>query len=209
MQKLFLNRRQLYWFIGIAAFITIPLGFLTVIGEMDGETGMILFMPVVLGLPWNLIYLILLILPIKIEGINSGGTGEPLALWQLLLFFMVPLYINIYLLIKGVGKIVGKTVVEEERALAFPTIHAKAKFWNFKSARYYVSYREKLLDVVVGIIFKFLIKHVGTYFIFITMKAPINIIFALHIFILFTLLFYLKKRRFIACGYALGFLLTF
>ncbi len=206
MQKLILNKIQLYWFIGIAAFITIPLGLLTVIGEIEGETGMILFLPCVLGLPWNLIYLVL---PIEIDGITSTGMGGPLALWQLLLFFMVPLYINIYLIIIGVGKLVEKTVREEERIQVLPAINAKAKFWDFKSARYYVSYREKLLDVVVGIIFKFLIKHVGTYFIFITMKAPISIVFLLHIFILFTLLFYLKKRRFIACGYALGFLLPF
>lgn len=207
-QKLFLSKKQLYWFTGIAAFITIPFVCFCFLG-IEGESGLILLPLVVLGTPWTYLYVILF----KFLGITSPNAGGPLTLWQLLLFFMAPVYINIYLIVlfvKAARKLIVKVVQEDKTisTLSIPT--TRTHFWNFNSARYYVSRRNKIIDVVAGIIINLLFIVAFPTFMLLKIKHGYSIIIGLLLYILIlpTILFGLKKRRFIAYGYALGFLLV-
>ncbi|MBW2467025.1 MAG: hypothetical protein JRF02_06965 [Deltaproteobacteria bacterium] len=77
----------------LSILITLPFAFLTVLGQIENEAGLILIFPFVAGLPWILIYMKL---PFDIAGLNSPASGA-LNLVQLF-FMMLPVYINIFLI---------------------------------------------------------------------------------------------------------------
>jgi len=101
MKNLLLTKKQFIIFIGTGLLITIPYFLLTVFGLIKNESGLILILPFLGGQPWLLLYLIL---PFDIPGITSAGqpdqTGNIVFSLFDLLLLMIPVYINIYILVR-------------------------------------------------------------------------------------------------------------
>ena len=91
LKDIFENWLKLSFLLSI--LVTLPFAFLTVLGQIENEAGLILIFPFVAGLPWILIYMKL---PFDIAGLNSPISGA-LNLVQLF-FMMLPVYINIFLI---------------------------------------------------------------------------------------------------------------
>ncbi|MCP5005276.1 MAG: hypothetical protein GY941_15275 [Planctomycetes bacterium] len=97
MNKLLLTKKQLRLFLIVCTIITAPLGLLTVVGAIENESGLIMILPLLAGLPWVLIYFCF-----DIPGLTSPGlpeTSGTLSIFELILF-MLPVYINIYLVVR-------------------------------------------------------------------------------------------------------------
>jgi len=78
----------------LCVVVTIPFALFLFLGYLDDERGLILIIPFLAGLPWQLVFLIL---PFTIPGINSAPSdGFHFTLLHLLIF-MVPVYINIFI----------------------------------------------------------------------------------------------------------------
>ncbi len=75
------------------AIVTAPFGLLTVFGQMENESGLIMILPMLAGLPWVFLYFLF-----DIPGFTSPGlpgTTSSLSIFVLMLF-MLPVYINVY-----------------------------------------------------------------------------------------------------------------
>jgi len=90
------QRKKLRIFLILAILVTLPFALLVALGQIKNESGLIMIFPMLAGLPWILIYLIL---PFDIPGLTSAATssGETILSFGELLLFMIPVYINIYL----------------------------------------------------------------------------------------------------------------
>ena len=104
MRKLLLTKRELFAFLAISMTITAPCFLLSIFGMIKNEDALILFLPFLAGLPWNLIYGYL---PVDIPGITSAGLPDAsgnltVSVFELM-FFMIPVYINIYLFVRLLG----------------------------------------------------------------------------------------------------------
>ena len=102
--KLF-NKNQFKIFLLLAIAVTLPFAILTLLGQIKNESGLIMIFPMLAGMPWILIYLAL---PFDIPGLTSSSntsvSGDNiLNFWQLFLF-MLPVYINLYLLTCAIFK---------------------------------------------------------------------------------------------------------
>lgn len=93
-----INRKQLKIFLILSLLVTLPFGLLVSLEQIKNENGLIMIFPMLAGLPWVLIYMIL---PFDIPGFTSAATptssGGIVLSFGALLLFMVPVYINIYL----------------------------------------------------------------------------------------------------------------
>ncbi len=101
MNKLLLTKKQLRTFLIICVIGTAPFGLLTVFGQMENESGLIMILPMLAGLPWVLLYLFL-----DIPGFTSPGlpgASNSLSIFELILF-MLPVYINVYLVVRLLKK---------------------------------------------------------------------------------------------------------
>ena len=97
MNTLLLTRKQLRTFLIICAIVTVPFALLTIIGQVENESGLIMLLPMLAGLPWVLLYLLF-----DIPGFTSAGlpgVSNSLSISGLMLF-MLPVYINIYLVVR-------------------------------------------------------------------------------------------------------------
>ena len=77
--------------------MTLPFLLLTLLEQIKNETGLIMIFPMLVGLPWVLIYTIL---PFDIPGFTSPtnpSSGEMILTVGELFLFMIPVYINIFL----------------------------------------------------------------------------------------------------------------
>jgi len=97
--KFLLNKKQFCLFIITIFTLSLPFILLAANGSIVNESGLILILPVMAGLPWVLLFLIL---PFDIPGITSAGipneAGNIVASISDVVIMMIPLYINIYLL---------------------------------------------------------------------------------------------------------------
>ena len=93
------NKKQFKIFLGLSLIVTLPFALLVFLGQIKNESGLIMIFPMLAGVPWVLIYTIL---PFDIPGFTSAAppstSGETILNFGELLLFMIPVYINIYLL---------------------------------------------------------------------------------------------------------------
>ena len=97
MKKFLLTRYQFRILLKLCIISTAPFAFLAITGTIENEAGLIMFTPFLAGFPWVLIYLLF-----DIPGFTSPaspGTSTVLTI-PVLLLFMIPVYINIYFLVK-------------------------------------------------------------------------------------------------------------
>ena len=92
-----IQRKQLRIFLILALLVTLPFALLVALGQIKNESGLIMIFPMLAGLPWVLLYLIL---PFDIPGFTSPAapsSGETILTFGELFLYMAPVYINIYL----------------------------------------------------------------------------------------------------------------
>ncbi len=94
-------RNKIFLFLSILSTLPFLLMSLSVFGGIKNEDAMILILPFVAGLPWNLVFLVL---PFDIPGMTSAGipdvNGNLYVLPFHIVILMLPVYVNIYLLMR-------------------------------------------------------------------------------------------------------------
>lgn len=97
MNKFFYTKNQLRVFLIICMIFTAPFAFLMMMGAIENESGLIMMIPFLAGFPWVFVYLLF-----DIPGFTTpklpGASGR-LTILEFILF-MLPVYINIYLIIR-------------------------------------------------------------------------------------------------------------
>ncbi|HIP64658.1 MAG TPA: hypothetical protein EYH10_05275 [Deltaproteobacteria bacterium] len=100
-----LTQNQLKLFLVLSFVITLPFALLVLLDQIKNESGLMMIFPMILGLPWVLIYILL---PFDIPGFTSppspSTSGDMVLTMSELFLFMIPVYINIYLFILVVCK---------------------------------------------------------------------------------------------------------
>ncbi|MDO8523212.1 MAG: hypothetical protein Q7S12_02940 [bacterium] len=104
MRKLSLTKNQQKKFFWISAIATLPFLVLTLLEAIKNEGGLIMLLPMMAGLPWVFLYLVL---PFEIPGFTSAAIPNAqgdniMSIFELILF-MIPVYVNIYLLVHFVS----------------------------------------------------------------------------------------------------------
>lgn len=92
-----LSRKQLKVFIIVATIISAPFYLLAILSPVCGEGGMLFLLHALAGLPWIIIYHF-----VHIPGFSGPQTGSGSYCFGLVNTFLVylPIYLNLYLLIK-------------------------------------------------------------------------------------------------------------
>lgn len=91
-----LNRKQLKVFIIVATIISAPFYLLAILSPVCGEGGMLFLLHALAGLPWSLIYHF-----VRIPGfLDSTGSGPICVGLESTFLLYLPIYLNLYLLIK-------------------------------------------------------------------------------------------------------------
>lgn len=101
MHRLALDRKQLKVFIIIAAVISVPFYLLAMFDAICGEDGLVFLPHAMFGLPWGI-----LLLFFPIPGFSTPPVGDgPFCVDFTETFLMyLPIYINLYILIKIIGR---------------------------------------------------------------------------------------------------------
>ena len=92
IMKLFPGKKPFLIYLAVCTLVTAPFLLLTLLGQLQGEAGLILLPIMLLGFPWIFLYFVLPPIP----GLTAAAT-TPFGVIDLLLFFL-PVYLNFYLL---------------------------------------------------------------------------------------------------------------
>lgn len=197
MSKFLLTKKQFYVYLILCALISARFLILALSLQIKNESGLILILPVFLGLPWSLLLAYLPFDTFDKAGFNINNSGVPDVYGNLIttpvdvILFMIPVYINLFIAFHVINKVFSKTVEEEKMILSASTPNdSRVSFFDINNPGYYKSNLRKFSDVLVGI-FLFALLF----------KIPLPF---LPIIVALVLLFGLKKRRYIFYGFLVG-----
>lgn len=93
------KKKQFQVFVLVSLAVTLPFLVLTLSGQIKNESGLLMALPIIAGSPWVFLYILL---PFDIPGFTSSAVpplpGDIYLTLDQLFLFMLPVYINIYLL---------------------------------------------------------------------------------------------------------------